>query len=109
MKSIAHLNLVKAYRETVVLGDLNHLMGGRCMGDCKDPMNEILRRLKLQYLRAKLALCRMEKASLVARVESNRATAEERRLAIRRIADLEGEVRAIESAMETLLEGNGHA
>ena len=79
------------------------------MGDCKDPMNEILRGFKLQYLRAKLALCRMEEASLVARIESNRSTAEERRLAIRRIADLEGEVRAIESAMEALFEGNGHA
>ena len=72
-------------------------------------MNEILRRLKLQYLRAKLALCQMEKASLVARVESIRSTAAERRLAIRRIANLEGEVRAIEIAMEELFEGNGHA
>ena len=71
-------------------------------------MNEILRRIKLQYLRAKLALCRMEKASLVARIESKGSTAEERRMAIRRIANLEDEMRAIESAMAMLFVDNGH-
>lgn len=71
-------------------------------------MRELLRRLKLHMLKAKLALYRMERASVEARVASGQYSGNERLQAIRRLANIDSEIRAIHAAIQELFQGNGH-
>ena len=77
------------------------------MGDCEDLMDDVLRRLLLQMLKAKLALFKVERISLMERIESQATTPEERIAARGRLAELAEEVLEVTAALNKLFSGNG--
>jgi hypothetical protein len=77
------------------------------MGNCEDLMDDVLRRLLLQMLKAKLALFKVERISLMERIESQATTPEERIAARGRLVELAEEVLAVTAALNKLFSGNG--
>ena len=70
-------------------------------------MDDVLRRLLLQMLKAKLALFKVERISLMERIESQATTPEERIAARGRLVELAEEVLAVTAALNKLFSGNG--
>lgn len=71
-------------------------------------MHALIRRLKIQMLKARLALFRMERSALLQRLQSQQDTGTVDLSAQRRLEGLRDEMTRVELELAQLM-GNGHA
>ena len=71
-------------------------------------MEDIVRKLRLQFLRAKLALGNAERKVLTQRLQAAYTSAEDRNTARERLANLEHELQWIALELEDRFCANGH-